>query len=166
MTTALADRLGALMADEGVDVSGIGGTLTGNALAVAAMRATLANALRERDFAVAVPLAERFTTGVQAVIEAHGLAWSVQRLGCRAESGTGPRGSRGPRGPRPLCPVTAPKQRRPSTPSSTPTSTSTPSTAGILLTPFHNMALVSAATPPTTWTATRRRSPRQSPRSA
>ena len=42
-------------------------------------------ALREEDFAVAIPLAERFTDGVQAVIDRHGLPWNVQRLGCRAE---------------------------------------------------------------------------------
>jgi glutamate-1-semialdehyde 2,1-aminomutase len=34
---------------------------------------------------VAVRLAERFTAGVATVIEKHRLPWSVQRLGCRAE---------------------------------------------------------------------------------
>ena len=67
------------------DVGGVGGTLTGSALALAATRATLANALREEDYAVAVPLATRFTEGVAGVIEAAGLPWHVQRLGCRAE---------------------------------------------------------------------------------
>ena len=61
------------------------GTLTGNALALAAIRATLSTCLREEDFAVAVPLAERFTDGVAAVIADHDLPWHVQRLGCRAE---------------------------------------------------------------------------------
>ena len=67
------------------DVGGVGGTLTGSALALAATRATLANALREEDYAVAVPLATRFTEGVAGVIEAAGLPWHVQQLGCRAE---------------------------------------------------------------------------------
>ena len=67
------------------DVGGVGGTLTGSALALAATRATLANALREEDYAVAVPLATRFTEGVTEVIEAAGLPWHVQQLGCRAE---------------------------------------------------------------------------------
>ena len=66
-------------------MSGVGGTLTGSALAMAAVRATLSPALREEDFAVAVPLAERFTEGVAGVIARHGLSWHVQRLGCRAE---------------------------------------------------------------------------------
>jgi glutamate-1-semialdehyde 2,1-aminomutase len=63
----------------------VGGTLTANALALAAIRATLSTCLREEDFAVAVPLAERFTAGVGSVIERHELPWHVQRLGCRAE---------------------------------------------------------------------------------
>ena len=66
-------------------MSGIGGTLAGNALAVAAMRAALQNALRDEDFAVAIPLAERWTAGVAGVIAGRGLPWTVQRLGCRAE---------------------------------------------------------------------------------
>ena len=52
---------------------------------MAAVRATLSTALREEDFAVTIPLAERFTDGVQAVIDEHDLPWHVQRLGCRAE---------------------------------------------------------------------------------
>jgi glutamate-1-semialdehyde 2,1-aminomutase len=72
-------------ADPSIDVSGIGGTLAGNALSVAAMRAALSTTLRDEDFAVAIPLAERFTAGAAEAIAAHGLPWHVQRLGCRAE---------------------------------------------------------------------------------
>jgi glutamate-1-semialdehyde 2,1-aminomutase len=85
MTTEVADRLSGPMLGHDIDVAGVGGTLTGSALALAAIRATLSHALREEDFAVAVPLAERFTTGVASAIEAHDLPWHVQRLGCRAE---------------------------------------------------------------------------------
>ena len=84
-SAALAERLGELIADESVDVSGIGGTLTGNALSLAAVRATLSTRLTAEDFAISIPLAERWTTGVAAAIEAAGLDWHVQRLGCRAE---------------------------------------------------------------------------------
>ena len=66
-------------------MSGVGGTLAGNALAVASMRAALENALRAEDFAMAVPLAERWTAGVAHVLADRGLPWTVQRLGCRAE---------------------------------------------------------------------------------
>ncbi len=85
MTGEIAERLGALMRDDGIDVSGLGGTLTANALAMAALRVTLETSLRAEDFAVAVPLAERWTAGVLEAIERHGLPWTVQRLGCRAE---------------------------------------------------------------------------------
>jgi glutamate-1-semialdehyde 2,1-aminomutase len=85
MTAAVADRLTGPMVEAEVDVSGVGGTLTANALATAAVRATLSTCLREEDFAVAIPLAERFTSGVASVIAEHDLPWHVQRLGCRAE---------------------------------------------------------------------------------
>ena len=42
-------------------------------------------ACARRTSRVAVPLAERFTDGVAGVIAEHGLPWHVQRLGCRAE---------------------------------------------------------------------------------
>ena len=85
MTAEIADRLTGPMLEHEADVSGVGGTLTANALALAASRAALSSALREEDYAVAIPLAERFTAGVQDVIDRHRLPWHVQRLGCRAE---------------------------------------------------------------------------------
>ncbi|MBI2246032.1 MAG: aspartate aminotransferase family protein [Nocardioides sp.] len=85
MSVEVADRLSGPMLGHEIDVAGVGGTLTGNALALAAIRATLSTCLREEDFAVAIPLAERFTDGVAGVIAEHGLPWHVQRLGCRAE---------------------------------------------------------------------------------
>ena len=85
MTDEVADRLTGPMLEHEADVSGVGGTLTANGLALAAARAALSTALREEDYAVAIPLAERFTTGVRGVIDRHDLPWHVQRLGCRAE---------------------------------------------------------------------------------
>lgn len=85
MSAEVADRLSGPMLGHEIDVAGVGGTLTGNALALAAIRATLSTCLREEDFAVAVPLAERFAAGVSGVIADHDLPWHVQRLGCRAE---------------------------------------------------------------------------------
>lgn len=131
MTAEIAERLSAPMLGHEIDVAGVGGTLAGSALATAAVRATLSTALRVEDFAVAIPLAERFAEGVADVIERHGLPWHVQRLGCRAEYW--------------FCPP--------------PTSGAAAAAAvddelegflhlwalnrGILLTPFHNMALLS-----------------------
>jgi glutamate-1-semialdehyde 2,1-aminomutase len=85
MSLTLAERLDGPMLGHDIDVAGVGGTLTGSALAVAAVRATLSVALRDEDFAVAIPLAERFTEGVAGVIADARLPWHVQRLGCRAE---------------------------------------------------------------------------------
>jgi len=84
MTAEVAGRLSGPMLGHEIDVAGVGGTLTGNALATAAVRATLSTALRAEDFAVAIPLAERFADGVAGVIAEHALPWHVQRLGWRA----------------------------------------------------------------------------------
>jgi glutamate-1-semialdehyde 2,1-aminomutase len=67
------------------DIGGIGGTLSGNALSLAAMRATLEGVLTQEAFDVMVPLAERFEAGVENVIRKHDLPWHVTRLGCRVE---------------------------------------------------------------------------------
>jgi glutamate-1-semialdehyde 2,1-aminomutase len=85
MTEEVASRLREPMLGHEIDVAGVGGTLTANALALAAARAALSTSLREEDFAAAIPLAQRFTDGVASVIGEHGLPWTVQRLGCRAE---------------------------------------------------------------------------------
>jgi glutamate-1-semialdehyde 2,1-aminomutase len=68
-----------------VDVGGVGGTLAGNALSVAAMRATLEKVLTDGAFAHMEARAVRFTDGVQRVIDRYDLPWSVTRLGARAE---------------------------------------------------------------------------------
>lgn len=68
-----------------IDTSGIGGTLTGNALALAAMKMTLQNLLTKAEFEKTIPLAVRFTDGVQKVIDEYKLPWSITRLGSRAE---------------------------------------------------------------------------------
>jgi len=64
---------------------GLGGTLSGNALAVAALRATLENVITEAAFNHMIPLAERLNDGIDEIINAAGLPWYVLRLGCRVE---------------------------------------------------------------------------------
>jgi len=68
-----------------VDVGGVGGTLAGNALSLAAMRATLAEVLTEDAFAHMITLGTAYTEGVQQVIDRYHLPWSVSHLGARAE---------------------------------------------------------------------------------
>lgn len=85
MSADISLRVENLMHGHDLDVSGIGGTLSGSALAGAAIRATLTHALRQEDFDIAIPLATRWSEGVQAAITHHELPWTVQQLGCRAE---------------------------------------------------------------------------------
>ena len=85
MTSEIALRLEAAMTGHDVDVSGVGGTLSGSALAMSAMRATLSNALTQEDFDQTIPLATRWTQGVEQACAKRNLDWHVQQLGCRAE---------------------------------------------------------------------------------
>ncbi len=84
-TEEVAKRISAHILLEDCDVGGIGGTLAGNALSLAAMRATLDHVLTPAAFARMIPLAQRFNDGVAENIRAAGLPWNVIRLGCRAE---------------------------------------------------------------------------------
>ena len=81
----VAQRISARIHLEDCDVGGIGGTLAGNALSLAAMRATLEHVLTPKSFEKMIPLAVCFNDGVSAEIKKHNLPWNVQRLGCRAE---------------------------------------------------------------------------------
>ena len=150
-TVELADRIAASIELEDVDVGGVGGTLAANALSLAAMRATLGEVLTEEAFARMIPLAERWTAGVEDAIAETGLPWHVTRLGCRAEYLFGPRPAAERRA----------RRTRPATSRSSASCTSTRSTAGVLLTPFHNMALMSPRRSRRTSTATRRSSARR-----
>ena len=94
MSAELADRT--LRRDDLdlVDMGGVGGTMAGNALSVAAMRATLESVLTDEAFTHMIDLATTYTAGVRATIERHDLPWSVTQLGARSEyrfSATPPR---------------------------------------------------------------------------
>ena len=81
---SVRDRILAAMPPQ-TDVGGIGGTLAGNVLSLAAIRATLGDVLAEEAFSRMISLGERFEAGVAGVIAEHALPWSVTRLGCRVE---------------------------------------------------------------------------------
>ena len=85
----LSDELAARVLDvtvwDAADVGGVGGTLAGNALQLAAVRATLGEVLTAAAYERMIGLAERYEAGVNAAIEQHNLPWSVVRLGCRVE---------------------------------------------------------------------------------
>lgn len=135
MTADLADRVLASVELEDVDLGGVGGTLAGNALSLAAIRATLTEVLTTDAFAHMEALAVRWTEGVQAGIDAHGVPWHVTRLGGRAEYAF----SAAP--PRDGAEAAAADDFE------LQTCLHLAALAdGLLLTPFHNMALVAPTT--------------------
>lgn len=135
MTAEVADRVAARVDLEDVDVGGIGGTLAGNALSLAAMRVTLTEVLTDAAYARMLPLGDRWADGVDAGIAEHDLPWHCNRLGARAEytfTAHAPRTgaeahAAGDFALEQLLHLYALNR-------------------GILLTPFHNMALMSPAT--------------------
>ena len=85
VTEEVAQRISARIALEDCDVGGIGGTLAGNTLSLAAMRATLENVLTAKAYETMIPLAQRFNDGVAGAIKKQALPWNVIQLGARAE---------------------------------------------------------------------------------
>ncbi|MEO8140548.1 MAG: aspartate aminotransferase family protein [Gemmatimonadota bacterium] len=131
----VVDRLQGRIALTDCDTGGIGGTLAGNALALAAMRATLEHVLTAESYAKTIPLAERFQAGVEGVITEFRLPWIVKRLGCRAEYWFRPVPPRN--GSEAAAAVDVELDRFMHL---------FALNRGILLTPFHNMALIAPAT--------------------
>jgi glutamate-1-semialdehyde 2,1-aminomutase len=136
MSAEVAERVETMMDTfPTTDVGGVGGTLSGNALSLAAMRATLEHVLTDEAFERMIALGERWADGVKTAIEAHGFPWEVQRLGCRAEYWFTPDpphngGEAAANDDHELARFTHLYALN----------------RGILLTPFHNMALMSPAT--------------------
>jgi glutamate-1-semialdehyde 2,1-aminomutase len=131
----VAGRVDEAIPEKEADVGGVGGTLAANVLSLAAMRATLGEVLTDEAFARMIELGERFEAGVQQVIDEHSLPWHVVRLGCRVEylfrpepARTGEEAAAG--GDEKLDRFIHLYALN----------------RGILLTPFHNMALMSPAT--------------------
>jgi glutamate-1-semialdehyde 2,1-aminomutase len=85
VSAEVADRIAAAEDADFEDTGGVGGTLAGNALSLAAARATLAGVLTPEAFGRMTALQERFSAGVQATIDRHGLPWCVVPLGARTE---------------------------------------------------------------------------------
>ncbi|MCB0915066.1 MAG: aminotransferase class III-fold pyridoxal phosphate-dependent enzyme [Actinobacteria bacterium] len=135
ITAELAGRVATHPDADLVDVGGVGGTLAGNALSTAAMRATLGEVLTDDAFGPMIDLGGRFAAGVREAISRYELPWSVTQLGARAE------------------------YRFADPPPRTGTEAAQAgdddleqylhlylSNRGVLITPFHNMALMCPAT--------------------
>ncbi|MGL4610045.1 MAG: aspartate aminotransferase family protein [Trueperaceae bacterium] len=84
-TKEFAEKAGAVIEAPYADTGGIGGTLAANALSLAAMRATLEHVLTDAAYARMIPLAETFENDVQTIMQKYNLPWHVTRVGCRVE---------------------------------------------------------------------------------
>ena len=85
MTAEFALRVRESLELEDIDVGGVGGTLAGNAASMAGIRATLGEVLTEEAFESMIARATEWTAGVQAAIDEFGVPWQVTQLGARAE---------------------------------------------------------------------------------
>jgi glutamate-1-semialdehyde 2,1-aminomutase len=133
-----AELAGRILQDKSadlIDTGGVGGTLAGNALSVAAMRATLEQVLTDEAFEGMISVADRYTAGIRDVLASRGLPWTITQLGARAEYR--------------FCPE-PPRNGGESAAAADPDLDEYLHLAllnrGILLTPFHNMALTCPAT--------------------
>ena len=135
MSAEIAQEIKSQVELEVIDTGGVGGTLAANALSLAAMRATITKVLTEENFEKMIKLGTRWADGVEKVIEKYKLPWSVNRLGARAEymfSATSPENGReaADAGDFELEQYIHLRMLN----------------EGFLITPFHNMALISPDT--------------------
>lgn len=135
MTEELADRVRASLHVEDIDVGGVGGTLAGNALSMAGIRATLGSVLTPRAFEWMIARCTEWTAGVQAALDEFDVPWQVTQLGARAEYSFRP---------------TPPRDGREAADADDFELQQYlhlhALNRGILMTPFHNMALMSPVT--------------------
>ena len=135
MSEAVGSQVEAAIPIDEADVGGIGGTLAGYALSMAAIRATLESVLTDQAFERMLPLGARWAAGVDEVIRRRRLPWHVTRLGARAEYHFMPNPPRN-----------GAEQARHADPELERFLHLWALNRGVLLTPFHNMALMSPAT--------------------
>ncbi|MCZ4491757.1 MAG: Aminotransferase class [Conexibacter sp.] len=135
LSAGLRDRV--LADDEGdyLDWGGVGGTLAGNALSLAAARATLEHVLTAEAFAHMTATCDRYVAGVRDVFARHGAPWSIVQLGARAEFHFTPD-----------APRTGADAHAAIDPLLDDLIHAALLNEGVLLTPFHNMALMGPAT--------------------
>jgi glutamate-1-semialdehyde 2,1-aminomutase len=131
----LAERILADQAADIEDTGGVGGTLAGNALSLAAMRATLGEVLTDEAFDGMIAVATRFTAGVRSVLDSRRLPWTIAQLGARAEYRFCP-----------SPPRTGGQSEAAADPELDEYLHLYLINRGILMTPFHNMALMCPAT--------------------
>lgn len=85
MTQELGDKVRSSLHLEDIDVGGVGGTLAGNALSLVGIRATLGEVLTRESYPGMIDQATRWTQGVSQALEEWNVPWQVTQLGTRAE---------------------------------------------------------------------------------
>ena len=136
MRRELAEQIsGELQRDE-IDTGGIGGTVSGSVLSAVAIRTTLREVLTDAAFPQMIAGANRWADGVEEVFARRGVGWSVTRLGARAEYHFTPVAPRS--GGEAAAAIHHEMERYLHLHALN---------RGIIMTPFHNMALFSPATP-------------------
>jgi glutamate-1-semialdehyde 2,1-aminomutase len=131
----VAARIEALEDADLVDVGGVGGTLAGNALSLAAAKATLSEVLTAAAFEGMTALCDRFVAGVRGALAEHDMPWSIVQLGARAELAFAPEPPRNGGASAALHDGELEDALHLYL-----------LNRGVLITPFHNMALMSPAT--------------------
>lgn len=132
---AIAARMAALNASRPAGHSGIGTTLSANALAINAMHAMLGQVITHDAYRHMLELARGLVKGIEGVIVAHSLPWHVVNVGARVEfvcaekPSTNGTESRAAMNPKLEAAIHLALVNR-----------------GILLAPFHNMMLLSPVT--------------------
>jgi len=137
ITGDLAERVRAHPEADLVDVGGVGGTLAGNAVSMAAARATLGEVLTDEAFVRMVELATTFTEGVRTTLDGRDVPWTISQLGARSEY----------RFARPA-PVNGTQSAAAGDDDLDEYLHLYTLNRGILMTPFHNMALMCPSTVP------------------
>jgi glutamate-1-semialdehyde 2,1-aminomutase len=135
LSAELRDRVHADLVGDYLDWGGVGGTLAGNALSLAAARATLQQVLTPDAYRAMVMTCEHYVTGVRAVFAKHGAPWHIVALGARAEFGYTPQPHR-----------TGADAHDAIDPLLDDVIHAALLNRGVMLTPFHNMALMGPST--------------------
>jgi glutamate-1-semialdehyde 2,1-aminomutase len=135
VSAELAERIAAQEDADYEDTGGVGGTLAGNALSLAAARATLGEVLTDAAFGRMIALRERFVEGVERALAEYGVRWTIMSLGARCEYRFTPEPPR-----------TGAESAAAHDPELEEYLHLYLMNRGVLITPFHNMALMCPAT--------------------
>jgi glutamate-1-semialdehyde 2,1-aminomutase len=135
-TGEVEQRMRGVLASKPAGHSGVGTTLAGNPMATAALRACLERVMTTAAYGRMIALAERLEDGLERLIEQEELPWHVQRVGARLEVGFTRRPPRTGRQSVDALPSLLPEAVRLYL-----------LNRGVIITPFHNMMLLSPETP-------------------